>query len=363
MNFWGKIMKKTKLVSLAIATSTLLGVGVSTLAPGTLPTSSEKVEAAIPASSLKWDHTNITYSKGSITAATGAIYDKAISKINALGIIKFVPVKYGEVELGKTNKKSNDYDIFAPGGPIFHVVIHIPTSGSAALQEQYAIISLLGAVGLKDDNEPGHTMSNPFTISNNPQIDANAIAALKRLYPKKNEYVAPVKKAPVKVAPKSPTVTVNYKKGYGINLWADNNGLKFTGRRLMHGTSWKFTATNKANGHTYYKVGNNQWLDGKYLKVSGSVKENTAIVTPKTATKPTTKPTTSNKAKGVLTIKYIKGYGVNLWGTSEGTNFTGRRLKHGTSWKFSTKVTNAKGKTFYNVGSNQWVDGKYVVVK
>ena len=287
---------------------------------------------------------HIQYSKGSITAATGATCDKAISKINALGIIKFVPVNYGEVELGKTNKKTSGYDIFAPGGPIFHVVIHIPTSGNAALQEQYAIISLLCVVGLKHDTESGYTMSSPFTISDNPQIDANAIAALKRLYPKKNEYVAPAKKAPVKVAPKSPTVTVNYKKGYGINLWADNNGLKFTGRRLMHGTSWKFTATNKAYGHTYYKVWNNQWLDGKYLKVSGSVKENTAIVTPKAATKPTTKPTTSNIAKGVLTIKYIKGYVVNLWRPSEGTNFTGRRLKHGLSWKFSIKLLTQKDK-------------------
>ncbi len=313
------------------------GRGCQHTGSGALPTSTEKVEAAIPASSLKWNHTNITYSKGSITAVTGAICDKAISKINALGIIKFVPVNYGEVELGKTNKKTSDYDIFAPGGPIFHVVIHIPTSGNAALQEQFVIVSLLSAVGFKDDTESGHTVSSPFTISDNPQINANAIAALKRLYPKKNEYVAPVK-----VVPKSPTVTVNYKKGYGINLWVDNNGHKFTGRRLMHGTSWKFTATNKANGHTYYKVGNNQWLDGKYLEASGSVKDNTAIVTPKAAAKPTTP--TSTRTKGVLTIKYIKGYGVNLWSTSEGTNFTGRRLKHGLSWKFSIKLLTQKDK-------------------
>lgn len=75
-------------------------------------------------------------------AATGVIYEKVICKITALGIIKFVPVKYGKVELGKANKKTSNYDIFAPRGFSFNVVIHIPTSGSEALEEQFAIVSL-----------------------------------------------------------------------------------------------------------------------------------------------------------------------------------------------------------------------------
>ncbi|WP_317698562.1 immunoglobulin-like domain-containing protein [Xylocopilactobacillus apis] len=133
---------------------------------------------------------------------------------------------------------------------------------------------------------------------------------------------------------------INYTPGYGIMVYtAPATGAK--GQRLAHGTSWKISqkAVN-ANGDTFYKVGTNQWINGKYVTFSPI---NT--ITP---------------LKGEVKIVYKKGYGVNLWksaGTTGGF-YTGRKLKHGTSWK-----TSGKQNGFYKVGKDQWIQGDYASYK
>jgi len=59
---------------------------------------------------------------------------------------------------------------------------------------------------------------------------------------------------------------INYVPGYGIAVWSDQNGTKFTGKHLETGSSWKlFAKAVGKNGHTFYNLGGNQWIDGANL--------------------------------------------------------------------------------------------------
>ncbi|BDR56835.1 immunoglobulin-like domain-containing protein [Xylocopilactobacillus apis] len=129
---------------------------------------------------------------------------------------------------------------------------------------------------------------------------------------------------------------INYVPGYGIMVYNAPAGAS-TGQRLVHGSSWKIShkAVN-AKGETFYRVGNNQWINGKYVTFSPI---NT--VTP---------------LRGEVKIVYKKGYGVNLWKSASTTNgyYAGRKLMHGSHWKVSGKQNG-----FYKVGKDQWIQGEY----
>lgn len=133
--------------------------------------------------------------------------------------------------------------------------------------------------------------------------------------------------------------TVYYVKGYGIALWnsPDANKKPIPGRKLMDGTSWKYSQTKVVNGVTWYKLGTNQWAEGTYFKTAAPVKT----------------------IHGMLTIKYVPGYSVLLRQSPNGkATSPAKYLKNGTDWKYdATSVVN--GKTWYRVGTNQWLDGKY----
>lgn len=133
---------------------------------------------------------------------------------------------------------------------------------------------------------------------------------------------------------------INYVPNYGINVWNAPAGI-FTGQRLAHGSAWKiFKKATNAQGKVFYNVGKNQWIDGQYVSFS-----------PVTSLKP---------LKGIVTIDYVPGYGVNLWKkpNSSGGYYAGRKLKHGTQWK-----TFGLENGFYKVGNNQWIQGKYAKFK
>ncbi|BDR59698.1 immunoglobulin-like domain-containing protein [Xylocopilactobacillus apicola] len=130
---------------------------------------------------------------------------------------------------------------------------------------------------------------------------------------------------------------VNYVPGYGINVWNAPAGT-FTGQRLQHGTAWKvFQKATNSKGQTFYNVGKNQWIDGQYVSFA---------------------PVTGGMETldGIVTIKYVPGYGVNLWKDSNTTGgyYEGRKLQDGTEWK-----TFGQKNGFYKVGENQWVQGDY----
>ena len=67
------------------------------------------------------------------------------------------------------------------------------------------------------------------------------------------------------------------------------------------------------------------------------------------------------KAKGVLTINARPDYGVAIW-TVPGKKRTSRYLQNGTSWKFF-KIAMINGEKWYNLGGNQWVPAKAVMVR
>ncbi|BDR56841.1 immunoglobulin-like domain-containing protein [Xylocopilactobacillus apis] len=133
---------------------------------------------------------------------------------------------------------------------------------------------------------------------------------------------------------------INYVPGYGIMVYNAPAGAG-TGQRLAHGTAWKISqrAVN-AKGETFYRVGNNQWINGKYVTFSPI---NTVI-----------------PLRGEVMIVYKKGYGVNLWKSASTTNgfYPGRKLMHGSRWKVSGKQNG-----FYKVGKDQWIQADYAGYK
>jgi glycerophosphoryl diester phosphodiesterase len=106
------------------------------------------------------------------------------------------------------------------------------------------------------------------------------------------------------------------------------------GKTLPAGSSWKFFASVTNNGQTVYNLGGNQWISSDSLEEANT------------------------NVSGVLQIKYKPGYGINMWARPDLTQFTGRRLKDGTHWKFFSERT-VNGRTVYNLGGNQWIDSQY----
>lgn len=77
------------------------------------------------------------------------------------------------------------------------------------------------------------------------------------------------------VAPSTVTgvAKVTYVKGYGIQVWDSYQHGKIvtnangTAKKLPHGTRWKVFATVKSNGHNWYNLGGDQWVDGNFVVV------------------------------------------------------------------------------------------------
>ncbi|MHA3065179.1 hypothetical protein [Lacticaseibacillus saniviri] len=58
-------------------------------------------------------------------------------------------------------------------------------------------------------------------------------------------------------------IQVHYVKGYGIAVWKQPGKYPLA-KKLAHGTSWKVFAKTTVNGHAWYNLGGNQWLDSTY---------------------------------------------------------------------------------------------------
>lgn len=137
---------------------------------------------------------------------------------------------------------------------------------------------------------------------------------------------------------------VNYVPGYGIRVWGEPNK-EGSNYYLPHGSAWKIDqkATFK-DGAVWYRVGKNQWVEGKYISFA---------------------PVNSGpyqNVKGMITINYVPGYSVNVYSSPmvSSASWTSKQLKHGTKWEVFMKTT-INGTTFYNVGGNQWINAEYAV--
>lgn len=142
-------------------------------------------------------------------------------------------------------------------------------------------------------------------------------------------------------------IIIKYRKNGAVNVWNGyGRSARFSGQRLKDGTTHAVIQVAIQNGKTWYNLGNNKWVDSQYIAFYS-----------------TSNPTVGSETKksGVIRIKYRPGYSVNMWNNPNGTHFSGRRLKHGTSWKYFATAKN-NGRTFYNLGGSQWIDGRYAVI-
>ena len=141
---------------------------------------------------------------------------------------------------------------------------------------------------------------------------------------------------------------IDYVPGYNVREYS-YPGNDWTGNQVKHGTAVKVTKRAVfQNGEEWYKLGDGNWVKSQYVKVGKN-------------------PGNAVDARGVVTVNYIPGYGIAVYkeaGKPELVKVNGKakRLPHGTAWK-SFKKQKVNGITYYNVGGNQWVDGRYVDFK
>lgn len=134
-------------------------------------------------------------------------------------------------------------------------------------------------------------------------------------------------------------VTIKYVPGYGINLWKTPASKEWTGRRLPHNSSWKVFGTAVGDdGYVWYNLGGDQWIPSRY----------------------TNKPIKAAASdSNVVTIKYVPGYGINLWKTPASKEWTGRRLAYNSSWRVYKTAVGDDGYIWYNLGGDQWIPSRY----
>lgn len=73
---------------------------------------------------------------------------------------------------------------------------------------------------------------------------------------------------PGQTTPFNGVAKVNYVPGYGIAIWNKaTSDRTFTGKRLTHGTSWRVFKKTVVDGHAWYNLGGDQWIDSQYVIV------------------------------------------------------------------------------------------------
>ncbi|MFC6314764.1 C40 family peptidase [Lapidilactobacillus achengensis] len=128
---------------------------------------------------------------------------------------------------------------------------------------------------------------------------------------------------------------VAYVPHYGIELWrspVEPRGM--TGRKLAHGSSWKIFAAYREGDHYWYKLGTNQWMDGRYISL-----------TPVSADRKV-------DAKIKRNVVRISGT-APVYAVPNG-RVTGKTLKNRTYWKFGDRKISGDH-MWYSLGGNQWV--------
>lgn len=140
---------------------------------------------------------------------------------------------------------------------------------------------------------------------------------------------------------------INYTIGYYVRMY-NYPDAAWTGDEVLAGTPVGVIRKAIYKGETWYKLDTNNWVKAQYVVASD----------PKSSNSQATNIT------GILTISYVPGYGIAVYqipGSNQLVYEKGRikRLQHGTSWKtFKKQIVN--GITYFNVGGNQWVDGRYI---
>ena len=116
------------------------------------------------------------------------------------------------------------------------------------------------------------------------------------------------------------------------------NGQKLN-QQVEAGSAFVVIASKYANGNLYYEISNGKWIMAKY----------------------TTQEAQITAKSGVLTINSKPDYGVAVWRVPGQDQISGKFLKDGSSWRYF-RVANVNGQTWYDLGGNQWISAKSVLV-
>lgn len=106
------------------------------------------------------------------------------------------------------------------------------------------------------------------------------------------------------------------------------------------GSEFVVIASKYAGGNLYYEISNGKWIMAKY----------------------TTQEAQVTAKSGVLTINSKPDYGVPVWRVPGQDQISGKFLKDGSSWRYF-RVANVNGQTWYDLGGNQWISAKSVLVR
>ena len=117
------------------------------------------------------------------------------------------------------------------------------------------------------------------------------------------------------------------------------NGQKLN-QQVEAGSAFVVIASKYANGNLYYEISNGKWIMAKY----------------------TTQEAQITAKSGVLTINSKPDYGVAVWRVPGQDQISGNFLKDGSSWRYF-RVANVNGQTWYDLGGNQWISAKSVLVR
>lgn len=117
------------------------------------------------------------------------------------------------------------------------------------------------------------------------------------------------------------------------------NGQKLN-QQVEAGSAFVVIASKYANGNLYYEISNGKWIMAKY----------------------TTQEAQITAKSGVLTINSKPDYGVAVWRVPGQDQISGKFLKDGSSWR-CFRVANVNGQTWYDLGGNQWISAKSVLVR
>lgn len=139
-------------------------------------------------------------------------------------------------------------------------------------------------------------------------------------------------------APKSAsTVLVKVTKTTQVLSGPDGQKLD---QRVEVGSEFVVIASKYADGNLYYEISSGKWIMAKY----------------------TTQEAQVTAKSGVLTINSKPDYGVPVWRVPGQDQISGKFLKDGSSWRYF-RVANVNGQTWYDLGGNQWISAKSVLVR
>jgi hypothetical protein len=128
---------------------------------------------------------------------------------------------------------------------------------------------------------------------------------------------------------------VKTKKATNVYTFGSNYALK-KGKALKKSSSWKTSYLLSVKGALYYGVGGGQWVKASDVAI---------------------------QKIGVGHVNYNKHYGIQIWNAKHGIIYDkygkARKLKGQTNWKVFGTAT-IKGKKYYNLGINQFMEAKYV---